>query len=237
MQTVNIDRASVHLMIGFHSHGAVLPIFAQSLALLTGQLAAWGIRASVLSVEDCLVDRGRDRVAAGFLASDCTHLLFLDGDIEFEPADVLRLLSAGKDICAGAYKMKDDSGTYAISLPGDRADWDAEARALEVEGAGTGFMLIARHVFERMAKEMPEIAYTNAGPNGAAHRMHAFFEQRIVDGWRVSEDILFCRRWRALGGKVWVCPDISLRHWGKRAWDGVLAKDMGAALAGSESAA
>lgn len=229
MQNVSIDRASVRLMVGFHSHGSVLPVFAQSLAVLTGQLSAWGIRASVLSVEDCLVDRGRDRVAAGFLASDATHLLFVDGDIEFEPGDVVRLIAAGKDICAGAYRMKDDTGSYAVSLPGTHAEWDAEARALEVEGVGTGFMLIARGMFERMAAEMPEIAYTNAGPDGSETRMHAFFETRIVDGWRVSEDILFCRRWRALGGRVWVCPDIRLRHWGRRAWEGVLADDLAAA--------
>ena len=56
--------------------------------------------------------------------------------------------------------------------------------------------------------------------------MHAFFEQQVIDGHRVSEDMNFCRRWRALGGRVWVCPETELTHWGRKSWTGRLADTL-----------
>lgn len=234
--TVTFDPRAVRLMIGYHSHGTVLPVFAQSLALLTGQLAVWGVRHSLISVEDCLVDRGRDRVVAGFMASDCTHLLFLDCDLEFAPGDVIRLLAADKDVVGGVYQLKDSSGRFVVSIRGNSAEWDERARAIEVHGLGAGFLLIQRKVFTRMADAMPEIAYVHEQPDGQVHQMHAYFEQRIVNGRRVSEDILFCHRWRAMGGQVWACPDITLRHWGRACWDGSFGASLNLAVEAAEAA-
>jgi hypothetical protein len=35
-----------------------------------------------------------------------THLLFVDGDIGFEPEQVLRLINCGADVVAGIYPIK-----------------------------------------------------------------------------------------------------------------------------------
>jgi hypothetical protein len=48
-----------------------------------------------LTPGDSLVSRARNRLAADFLESDCTHLLFIDSDIVFEPEDIIRLLENG----------------------------------------------------------------------------------------------------------------------------------------------
>lgn len=215
------------LLIGVHTHGQITPPFCQSLATLCGQLAAWCVAHRVLIVQDAFVTSGRDRLAAELLDSDCTHLLMLDADVEFAPQDVGALMAAGKDLAAGAYRRKEESGLFALSfLPGslDGSPFDAQCRAVQVDGIGAGFMLVARRVFEDMAARMPELEYTNENGRGEGKRQWAFFEQvRDADGCRVSEDILFCRRWRALGGEVWALTDLRLRHWGPHAWEGSLA--------------
>lgn len=218
------------LLIGIHTHGHITPPFAQSLAILTGQLGAWGVTHGVAVVQDCFVTSGRDRLAATCMQQGFSHLLFLDADIEFTPQDVAQLLAADKDVVAGAYRKKNSSGQFALSFIGTAdsgAAWDDEAQAMEVDGIGAGFLLVRRAVFERLATEMPDIRFVEEGEDGTETEAHAFFEQRILsDGHRASEDILFCRRWRALGGKVWVLPCLRLKHWGPVAFEGALADEI-----------
>jgi hypothetical protein len=46
------------------------------------------------------------------------------------------------------------------------------------------------------------------------------FETKVIDGELVGEDVAFCHKWRELGGKVYVHPEISVSHIGKKRWDG-----------------
>ncbi len=207
------------LLIGVHTHGSITPPFAQSLAVLTATLATWGVAHAVSIVQDAFVTSGRDKLANACVEEDFTHLLFLDADLQFDPQDVAALFSAHKDVVAGAYRKKNETGQFALSV-NETAEVCAETGAVAVEGVGTGFMLIRREVFVRMAQAMPEIAFID-GSDGAEKKQHAFFEQRILpSGHRASEDILFCHRWRGIGGVVWVLPGLSLKHWGPACFEG-----------------
>ena len=55
---------------------------------------------------ESLVTRARNVLVAYFLASDYTHLLFIDADIQFNPQDILALLALDKDIIGGPYPKK-----------------------------------------------------------------------------------------------------------------------------------
>ncbi|WP_068115235.1 hypothetical protein [Tropicimonas marinistellae] len=215
----------MRLLVATHTHGSFVPAYVQSLAQLTGQLAAWGIQHAVAIVEECFVEVGRDKAAALMLREGFTHLLFIDADIAFEPGDVAALIAADKPLVAGAYRVKSDRGgeRYALrmSAGGDcTTNWDADAQAFEADGVGTGFMLIRREVFERMREAMPELAHRD---EGADQELWAFFELFVKDGVRVGEDYRFCQRWRDLGGKVWVMPGLDLRHYGRSVWRGRMA--------------
>jgi hypothetical protein len=82
-------------------------------------------------------------------------------------------------------------------------------------------MLIQRSVLERLAEAYPERKYK---PEAGSNRtITAFFDTHIDEGGQyLSEDFLFCQLWRALGGRVWLCPWVRTTHAGSYAFRGDL---------------
>jgi hypothetical protein len=50
------------------------------------------------------------------------------------------------------------------------------------------------------------------------------FDIAIVDGQLVSEDNVFCAKWKELGEKVYLDPTINLGHTGIKRWTGDFSK-------------
>jgi hypothetical protein len=193
---------------------------------------------------ESLVPRARNTLTAFFLKSDCTHLFFIDADIEFKVEDVIRLIAADRDIVVGAYPKKGINWEvlkkYSITNPDATENElscagseyainfqfkNLEERTIEVsdglvalKDAGTGFMLIKRSVLDTMAKAYPELQYNNDinVDKELDKHTYAFFDTIIEESSKryLSEDYTFCRRWQALGGQVWLDPNISLNHYG-----------------------
>jgi hypothetical protein len=192
---------------------------------------------------ESLVTRARNTLTAFFLNSDCTHLFFIDADIEFRVEDVIRLLAAEKDVAVGAYPKKginwnavkdlaqrnpeatDDMLACAGSEYAINFNIDPEKRVVEVKDglialkdAGTGFMMIKRQTIEKMSAAHPELQYNNdINVDKALDKYtYALFDTVIEEGTRryLSEDYTFCRRWQKLGGEIWLDPNINLNHYG-----------------------
>ena len=204
---------------------------------------------------DSLVTRARNRLVAEFMADPrWTHLFWIDADIGFAPEAALRLLLAGREVVAGVYPLKTDGwpkGGLQAPLPTGSTREDFEARHarfpanalaasrevdadgfVEVMDAPTGFMLIARPVFERLAQALPELRYTPDPVQdlGARDWPHYRFFDVLAEpgnGRYLSEDYAFCRRWQSIGGQVFIDTRSSLEHQGLRTYSG----DFGRALA------
>lgn len=207
---------------------------------------------------ESLIPRARNYISDEFLRSGFTHLLFIDADIGFNPEDVLALIALDKDIIGAPYGKKtikwksvwetakkllkdpnfDESkfdpaelekvaGDYVFNpVPGTKEFRVTEP--LEVMEIGTGYMMIKRHVFEKMAEEYPHLSYKpdhvgQANFDGSRY-IHAFFDTVIdPDSHRyLSEDYFFNQCWRAIGGKVWLCPWMRSTHIGSYAFVGDL---------------
>jgi hypothetical protein len=130
---------------------------------------------------DSLITRARNTMVAEFLAdARFTHLMWIDGDIGFKGADVVRLLQADRPVVAGVYPLKIDGWPAAgleQGLPAGSTKADFRARyamypavarsddALEPDADGfldvlyapTGFMLIKREVFLALMERFPEL--------------------------------------------------------------------------------
>lgn len=100
---------------------------------------------------------------------------------------------------------------------------------VEVLEAGTGFMMIRRSAFTLYDKAYPEYLYkpdhVRTEHFDGSREIMAYFDCIIdPDSKRyLSEDYMFCQNVRKAGGKVWLCPWISLQHVGMYIFGGSLA--------------
>jgi hypothetical protein len=146
--------------------------------------------------------QNHDRLTQMFMHSNATHLLCVNPDIAWSPADAQRLLAVNLDFVTGIYGKKRGEGR---PLTPERREGDL----LELEYTGAGFMLVTRSCIERMEQAHPELRYDTAtGP------AYALWSPRF-DGQVYSEDRTFCSYWRALGGQIWAHTQVLLKRHGE----------------------
>ena len=226
--------------------GMVTQNYTMSLLNLSAAAPKAGFDVAVIMLgNDALITRGRSAIVAKFLDNpSTTHLLFIDADISFSPEQVARLLTFDKDFVAGLYPAKiidwqqlearfgktsermDQSGfAYVADLCKGKELKTDQGFATGVY-AGTGFQLIKRNVFERMKTAYPEMKYKALHafprPREPSDNLYAFFDCMIEPetGVYLSEDYAFCRRWRALGGEIWLDLESKLTHSGSYSFHG-----------------
>ena len=163
--------------------------------------------------------------------------MFIDADIGFPVEQVLRMLDFDQDVVAGMYPLKRlDYDAAAIQrvkdgeplqtaqlryvgLPCQGAERQEKNGFVTGVYAGAGFLLIRRGALERMAEAYPEThyrgAHNTAHPNTSPN-LYALFDCMIEPdtGDYLSEDYAFCKRWRAIGGTVWLDTRSRLTHVG-----------------------
>lgn len=162
---------------------------------------------------ESLVTRARNEMTATFLKTDHSHMCWLDADIEFEPDHVANLWNMDADIAVGCYAMKKpDKQWFAAWKDGALVkDLDQFNGPIEVDFAGTGFMLIKREVIVDLARH----AENYEGPEG---RVPALYMTPIHNDGFESEDYHFCRKARERGYKIMMDPSVRLKHWGQFAY-------------------
>jgi hypothetical protein len=236
-------------MYGGQNHG----LYAKACLDLQALCMQYGIKVKFSFLfNESLITRARNYLVDEFLhRSDCTHLLFLDSDIHFNPQDVIALLALDKDVIGAPYpkkaiswekiKLAVDKG-YADKNPntleefvGDYvfnpADGISEFRLdepVKVKEGGTGFMMIARSAFDKFAKAYPEKSYkpdhVRTKNFDGSREIMAYFDCVIdPDSKRyLSEDYMFCQWARKAGADVWMLPWIKLKHSGHYIFGGSL---------------
>lgn len=146
-----------------------------------------------------LITRARNILTAMFLASDCTHLLFVDADIDFAAEDIfsmLRAMDASPDcgVLGAAYPRrmvnwrhvaqavekgfgKDDpadlarfAGEFALQFLHPEQGF-ALTDLAELSRLGTALMLIRRDVLEGMRTAHPDLAFHPDPAERQAHRL------------------------------------------------------------------
>ena len=165
---------------------------------------------------DCFIARARNVCAHLFLQSDCAELVFVDSDIGFEKDGIYKLVRHYKSIVAGAYPYKQSDKGFPVVLefnPETNNCLEASTGLVTAEIAPTGFMRIQRSVLEKMKD------FVHLDHNG----MYSFFDTGMVfddDNRWYGEDNVFCKRWKALGGGIWIEPNINFTHIGSRTFSG-----------------
>jgi hypothetical protein len=191
---------------------------------------------------ESLISRARNTLTAKFLHNkESTHLMFIDADIGWEPWHLLVMLNRDVDVIGGLYPMKSLPVKWCVN-GFDGAEEGADGLQ-EVSKTGTGFMLIKRHVFEKLNAHPATKPFINdiGLPAELNPYMKTYFDTAVRENRYYSEDWTFCENWRDLGGKVWVDKRVLLKHTGTYVFDfqtqDQLYKDLHALAQGNATAA
>ena len=198
---------------------------------------------------ESLIQRGRNALAHGFMQRpECTHLMFIDADIKFNPQDIIKMIEADKDIICGIYPKKeinwvevekavkegvptDRLKTRTASVVVNLKDYAGSvtvpvSEPVEIFNGGTGFMLIKRSTFETMKSVVSsynnDVLFLDGGISN--DRITEYFACAIEPGTErlLSEDYFFCWKAREAGLKVWAAPWAQLGHFGSYLFEGGL---------------
>jgi hypothetical protein len=99
----------------------------------------------------------------------------------------------------------------------------------EVRHLATGFMMVRRDVVECMQKAFPSTKYQDdVGYLTDEEKKHAYalFDCAVEEGHYLSEDWLFCERWKNMGGKIYADLSINLTHIGIQNYKGSFLRSI-----------
>jgi hypothetical protein len=233
---------------------AVSMNYVTSIFELTYAAASNGVDLTLHMHSESLITRGRNEIVKWFLMhEEYTHLFWIDSDIAFSPNQAFRILNSGYDVAAGIYPIKNlnwpangPEGGLSQAEYHDRyasypfnplGHWEERILGvenadgfIEVAEAPTGFMCIKREVFTQMMNSYPELNYM---PEGAEKQKDKdfywlFFDCLVdpVSKRYLSEDYAFCKRWRDIGGRVFVDLHSDFGHLGQYMYRGNLLNSL-----------
>ena len=170
---------------------------------------------------ESLISRARNTLVAKFLnTTESTHLVFIDADIGWEPWHLLLLLNHDVDVIGGLYPMKSLPVRWVVNGV-DGGDVSEDGHRVEVSKTGTGFMVVKRHVFEKLNDHPAVVPFKNdIGLDPALDPyMKTYYDTDVREGRYYSEDWTFCENWRDMGGKIYVDKRVLLKHTGNYVFD------------------
>jgi len=204
-----------------------------------------GIQLMIDTTEnESLVHRARNVAIGRFMQkTDAEYFMFIDADVDFDPASVVRLVRSGHDVSVAIYPKKvvmweqakkaveaDDKRDMAMLSSSLVANIGAIHRTvengfIEVLDGPTGFMVISRKALEKMHEHYKdELDCVNDHQNRDFDNYCAVFDCMIDPDNRryLSEDYAFCRRWQQIGGKIYADCVTTLGHVGNLPFTGCL---------------
>ena len=127
-----------------------------------------------------------------------------------------------QEIVCGVYPKKSDTPEWPVNLEMDRESlmMYGEDNLFSASLAPTGFMRIKRSALERLVRDCP--IYQEPGQDGTMQDRYLVFEagyDHKNGGWR-GEDAHLVQKWREMGFRVFVDPDIEFTHRGQKMWRG-----------------
>jgi len=188
---------------------------------------------------ESLIPRARNVCVSAFMKSDCTHMIFIDADIEFNPYDVIKLINHNKEIIGGIYPtkaineqkfiqcMKEDINKTFKEVITSSVNYTSVVQSKgvnEYKYIGTGFMMIQRELIKRLMQQNPDLKYKN---NINAYKMYEYengvwdlFQTKIKNGIYLSEDYGFCELCKENQVKIFADTSIKLNHIGQMKYYG-----------------
>lgn len=155
------------------------------------------------------VDANRNKIVKKFLSSECEWLLMMDADI-VPPENILDMIEHGKKIVSATVlgmkdgvphplimKMDDDKEMYRMVGLDQYQDELRDDGLIEIDGSGTGCILIHREVLEKMEPPWFKFEYNKFGDI------------------KYSEDYKFSQKAKEMGYKIYCDTNMPCKHFKK----------------------
>lgn len=216
MEQIEISFKGVKPFLAFPVHRNVeAETFIASLSTID-KLARSGIDyIAEVAKGSSLVESARNKLAHRFLKSDCSHLFWIDSDINWEVDAFMRVLALSTKmlIVAGCYPAKREGPAFLINGMLE----PSILGTYTVNGLGMGFCCVQRRVMEDLADLAPKLKY----PEG--EEMARIFRCDVDGDHFMGEDIAFFTDARKRGYQVHVDQTLELGHIGSKEYRGRLA--------------
>ena len=204
---------------------------------------------------ETLIQRARNYCVEAFLQSDNTHLLFIDADIAWNVDELFMMLNLcnadDHQIVCGPYPKKEiawekikravdigaanEDPNNLSNFVGDFVFNTSSNTAIimddefKVNEAGTGFMMVHRAAFEKIAAKYPKKTYKpdhlRSDMFDGKKEIYIYFDCAVDPQSKryLSEDYYFCHQASKAGIDIWMCPWVQLTHTGTFEFAGTLA--------------
>ena len=164
------------------------------------------------------IDLSRNQLVQAFLKTDCTHLFFIDCDLEFGPEAFIGLLRCDLPIVCGVYRKRQEKEEFPVlwmDEPKHGGMWVTEEGFINAKRIPTGFLCIRRDVVEEMVADA--IKLTLAGWLGEVPVIFETGVHEKEDGSHtfIGEDFMFSDKYvKKYGKPIPVWADIDFVHGG-----------------------
>ena|SRR3990167_2575188 len=184
--------ARIKLAIGMTTAGQIK---SQTAFCLFRALKNFPYEYDVLIKEGGALHANREQVAKLAIQLQCTHLLFVDSDMQFEKDAIIRLLEREKDIVGVHYNQRKLPLTSTVIMDKEKK-LALKETFTTCDGVGTGFLLINLDVFKKLSHPW------------------FFWESDSEGNISMSEDFWFCKKAREAGFEIWCDLSVPIKHLG-----------------------
>jgi glycosyltransferase involved in cell wall biosynthesis len=155
------------------------------------------------------ISAARNTLTRKALDANADVIIYLDHDVSWEPKDLLKLLETDGDVVAGTYRYKKEEEQYMGAIC-STPDWKPVVRkdgCIKADTVPAGFLKITRNAIRWFMKSYPDLLY------GDPERYTVdLFNHGAYKGTWYGEDCAFSRNWKAIGGEIWLVPDLNITH-------------------------
>ena len=199
--------------------------YVSSVVQLVRQLSQWGFDSEFVTCSMSDLELSRNLLASQALASDATHLLFIDADMSFRSGLIKRMIDFNEPFVSTVYPKReidlakllgnvtqedlDNPGgwsdfisrnlKYVLRQNGLGESFEGRAGFARVLGTGMGICLLQRSVLEQLIDVGKAARLMQTGKDfgfPSEFAVYGFFDRvRDATGTRLSEDYSFCARW------------------------------------------
>tara|TARA_R100001015_G_C4632038_1_gene195096 strand:+ start:2578 stop:3381 length:804 start_codon:yes stop_codon:yes gene_type:complete len=250
-----IDKNKIKLFVATPVHGNVTIHYLQSIVKLQSVCHSNNIDFYLQTMKSSLVTQGRNLCVADFMATDCTHLLFIDSDILFEPMSILKMLEKNVELLSIPYPMKmiqwdkvfakykdipnmselqasTGGNMFPVRIKDEENDIEVTNEMIELAFTPTGCLLMKRQVIDKMIKHYGHMQINQEtvvdGKKRLKPHLYNFFDTYYDEEKKryYGEDFAFSRLWTKIGGKCHALVTEYITHVGDYQFTGRLIDEM-----------